>query len=634
MVQNFRLFFSRKLAFALLVSFGMITANAQQVAKTSPAGTKMLLYTPPSYSTGSATPPLLVFLHGGGEIGDDLTLLTTKTSHQFPPKLISINQWNANLPFIVVSPQLKRDPSISNPNDQEWRAAYIDEVVEYVRRSYRVDASRIYLTGISSGGAGCWAYAAAYPNNVAAANPISGKSDKSKACLLKNIPVWAFHGENDALVPNKFSIDMVNAIKACNGAFKPRLNLLFAKSHEGWSEIYNGLSGYNIYSWFLKFKKGNTTNIPPYVHAGIDNKIVLRTGYHSIAGDFFDWNGSISTIRWSQTAGTALSLGGTNSAFLRLGNLKTGVFEFQLSVTDNTGAVSTDRVRLEIVSSSSPPAVTALTLVNGRTNTDIGPMTEGMVIDKTSLATNEFNVRATVSSGVYSVRFRVNSDQATRTVNAAPYLIKKQTSAPEWVPTNGTCVICATPYTQSGGKGTPGTSLCYRVAFTQQASGTSVSSSALVVNFTTENTIAIRAIDDIIISNMATGNQWVYNGEDIPGATGPIHKPAAPGNYYVRQSSRPNFDVSNLVKFNPVPKKVVRGKVEVFPNPAREYIQVRAESLPQRSSYRILRAGVTVQQGELYYDMKIPLNQSLPKGDYILVVNGKKGTDGVKFIIN
>jgi predicted esterase len=614
--------------FILVASFHSL--SAQQVIKTSTAGTKMWIYTPPSYSSGTGKHPLLIFLHGGGEIGDDIYKLTTKTSHLLPPKLISVNQWDTSRPFIVVSPQLKRDWSIPNVNDQIWPVAYIDEVVEFVKKNYRVDTYKIYFTGISSGGAACWDYAAAYPAKVAALNPISGKSDKTKACLIKDTPVWAFHGENDALVPNKFSIDMVNAIKACNGTFKPRLNLLAAKSHEGWNELYSGQSGYNIYTWFLKFRKGATTNVTPYVNAGIDNKILIRSGYYTIAGDYFDWNGNISSVKWTQTLGPALILSNTTSAFLRLSALKAGIFEFQLSVTDNAGAISSDRVRLEVVNSLSGPAVTSLILMNGKTNADVKAITEGLVINKTTVGTTEFNVRANVSAGTYSVRFRVNSDQAVRTVSAVPYLIKKQTSAPEWVPTNGTCVICATPYAQTGARGAPGITLCYRITFTQS---TSSSAASITMVAQPDDVITIRAIDDIIISSMPTGNQWVYNGEDIPGATGPIHKPLYPGDYFVRQISRTAYDVSNLVSFARQQQKVAAAKFEIFPNPARDYIEVKSESLPIRSSYRILRGGVTVQQGELFQDMRIELAQHLPKGDYILVINGRKKTEGAKFII-
>jgi hypothetical protein len=611
--------------------FGPFIVEAQQLAKTSPAGTKMWVYTPAAYSDNASKFPVLVFLHGQNEVGDDLSKLTTLTGQQLPPQLISSGKWNSALPFVVVSPLLKKDARAVNSNNQQWRAAYIDEVVEYVKKNYRVDTNRIYFTGVNSGGEACWTYAAAYPGKVAALIPISAKADMSKACLIKNIPVWAFHGENEAAESSKSAIDMVNAIKSCNGSYRPRLTLLHAKNIEASGELYDSQGGHDIYNWFLKFSNGRASNVSPYVNAGVDHRIVVRSGYHTLAGDFFDWNGNIMTIKWTQTAGTPLSLANTNTAFLRIGNLKTGMYEFQLMVKDNQGAASTDRVKVEVTNRATSPAITSLVLLNGMTNTDIEPLTDGMVINKTAFGTSEFNVRANVTAGVHSVRFHVNTDQNSRTVSGTPYLIRKQSSAPEWKPFNGTCVICATPYPQTGGKGDPGVTLCYRVIFTEA----SLSKSAMPASKMTqpEEVITIRAIDDIIISNMATGNQWVCNGIDIPGATGPIHKPLTPGEYYVRQLSRSTFDVSGIVSYDPRPKTPAPVKVGVYPNPAREFITVQAPYLPERSSYRILRGETVVQQGELYYDRKIALAPHLAKGSYILVVNGRKGTDGVKFNI-
>lgn len=623
--------------FCILILFFLSfssTTLAQQVAKTSTNGTKMWVYTPPGYSTSTATYPLLIFLHGGSEIADDLTKLTTGTSHQYPPKLISTNQWDKTLPFIVVSPQLKRDLAIKNPNDQEWPAAYVDAVIEWVRKNYRVDAYRIYLTGVSLGAHGVWTYTSTYPTKVAGIVPISGKSDATKGCAFKSIPVWAFHGENDGLVRPQFSVDMYNAIRNCGGVFKPRLNLLYSRMHEGWNEIYNRTNGYDIYNWFLKFRRANTTNKTPYVNAGKDNKILLRTTTHHLAGDFFDWDGTISAIAWTKISGPVVTLAGANTAFLRLSSLKVGVYEFQLKVTDNRGAVSFDRVKLEIVSPVAPPAVTALTLMNGKTNADIGIMKEGQVINKTTLGTTEFNVRATVSTGVGSVRFSVNSDQHTKTVNASgPYLIKKQTTAPEWTMTNGTHVICATPYPQTGGRGVPGISLCYKVTVTQSTTSTMVTAQSISPENVENETVTIRAIDDILISNIPDQNQWVLNGEDIEGATGPVYKPTLPGEYYVRITDRPRNDVSNLVPFEIQTLEKPSG-VRVYPNPAGEFLNVQSDMVKENTSYRIIRiGGALVQEGFIGSDQRIALPSSLQGGEYILILKTEKGNESIKFLV-
>lgn len=454
----------------LLLILLLQAAYAQQVPLQTPAGTRLLLYTPPGYSSSTSTYPMLLVLHGGGEIGDDLSLLTS-TPHQIPARLIQLKQWPADRPFIVVTPQLKRDTSIPNPNDQEWPTAYVDEVVEYVRGQYRIDGTRIYVTGISLGGAGAWDYAAAKATKVAALVPISGKANTGKACAVKNIPVWAFHGEGDALVRPQFSIDMINAITACSpaGKFKPRLTLLQARIHEGWTEVYNGTNGYDIYSWMLRFRKNNTANVAPYAQAGADYKIQLRTQPFHLQGDAFDWNGNVASTTWSQTAGPTVTWSGKTTLTPGLTKLQTGTYEFQLTVKDNQGATTTDRVTLE-VGAAATPAVTAMTLMNGKTNADIGPMSEGQTIT-TSATLAEINIRATATSGTGSVRFSINTDQHTRTVNSpGPYLIKKQASTPEWAVKPGVYRVCATPYPQGGAKGTPGQTLCYQ--FTVAAAST------------------------------------------------------------------------------------------------------------------------------------------------------------------
>jgi acetyl esterase/lipase len=548
--------------------------NAQQVAKVSPGGTSFLVYTPPGYNpTGTTTYPLLVCLHGGSEIGSDITKLQTMV-HQMPSRLIHLNQWPANRPFIVLSPQLKRDTSIPNPNDQEWPAAYVDEVVQHVRATYKVDATRIYLTGISLGGHGCWTYAAAYPTKVAALVPISGKSDVTKACAVKSIPIWAFHGESDGLVKPQFSIDMINAINACQpaGLYKPKLNLLYSRIHEGWNEIYTLTNGYDVFTWLMKFKKNVNTNKTPYVNAGIDQKLLLRSTSLHVAGDYFDSDGTISTVTWTKTLGPAVTMANTNTKFLKLTGLQAGIYEFQLAVKDNAGATSTDRVKVEIVSTSTNPAVTGLVLMNGKTNVDIGNISEGQVINKSTLGITEINIRAIAGTGTASVRFRVNADQNTRTLNQpGPYLIRKQSTTPEWDIKNGDYVICATPYTQSAGKGVAGISQCFKITVTGGAAP---------------------------LAREATADE-------------PLEQ--------VLSDLSPSSD-----------------KLHVYPNPASDYLQVKGGEPETLTRYTIVNPqGVEVQRGDVTSGNDIRIQRPLPKGVYILKLSGdKQAPQSIRFVID
>src|SRR5688500_12027466 len=294
----------------LLVIFASLLGSAslaQQVAYESPAGTKFLLYTPPAYTASTSTFPLLLSLHSKGEVGDDLTELTSRNPEQMPSRLIYLNKWPQDLPFIVLTPQLKPDPS--DPNGQ-WPVKYIDEVVNYVLANYRVDRYRIYVTGISRGGTGAWTYAAAYPQKVAALLPIAGRTDLTQACRLKNIPIWTFNGDGDLVVVPLYSIEIAKEINDCQpaGIYNPRVNILNARDHNGWNELYNGSSGYKIYEWLLMFRKNDTSNKKPYVNAGSDLRIHLRSVPLHIIGDFFDSDGSITNVAWTQTGGVPLTL--------------------------------------------------------------------------------------------------------------------------------------------------------------------------------------------------------------------------------------------------------------------------------------------------------------------------------------
>lgn len=452
------------------ILFLSIVVQGQQVAYESPAGTKFLLYTPPGYFSSTSTFPLLMSLHGKGEMGDDLTILTSKNSQQMPSRLIYLNRWPQDLPFIVLTPQLRPEDGDPDPIwGPQWPPALLDEVVRYVTANFRVDLQRIYVTGLSRGGIGTWNYAAAYPEKVAAIMPISGRSVLTKACAVKNIPAWVFHGDNDHLITPEYSINMVNAINACQpaGLYKPNLNILHVRNHNGWNEIYNGSSGYKVYEWLLNFRKGDTSNKMPYVNAGPDLRIALRNTPLYIIGDFFDSDGTITNVSWRQTGGAPLTLTNTASELLQLSGLTTGLFELELTVTDDKGGRRSDKVALEITNNAVTPSIARLVLYNGKTDAEIGDLSEGQVINKTTLNLAEINIRAIPGTGTASIKFSVNTDRNTRTRNGEPYFIKSPTTTPEWEIGTGTYLICATPYAKPSAAGNPGVSQCYYITFTE-----------------------------------------------------------------------------------------------------------------------------------------------------------------------
>ncbi|MEW4562984.1 PHB depolymerase family esterase [Bremerella sp. JC770] len=199
-----------------------------------------LCYQPTEPPAGTKL-PLLVFLHGAGERGTDLALV----KKHGPPKLIDHGE---DLPFVVVSPQC--------PLDQWWAMRENIEGLVQLTRSiqaeYPIDVGRTYLTGMSMGGYGAWATAAAYPDLFAAIVPICGGADLATAADLKGTPAWAFHGQEDEIVPVIRSEEIVNEVSKIGG--DARLTIYDNVQHDSWSVTY---ANREIYDWLLSHEIHN-----------------------------------------------------------------------------------------------------------------------------------------------------------------------------------------------------------------------------------------------------------------------------------------------------------------------------------------------------------------------------------------
>jgi predicted peptidase len=194
-----------------------------------------LLFLPKGYGEDSQQKwPLILFLHGAGERGDDLKLVKV---HGIP----KIVEQKEDFPFIAISPQC---PGFSWWTvELETLNALLDEVIS----NYAVDTDRVYLTGLSMGGFATWQLATAYPKRFAAIAPVCGGGDPKKAKALKDVPVWAFHGAKDEVVPLARSEEMVKALKDCGG--DARLTVYPEAGHDSWTETYDNPK---LYEWFLK----------------------------------------------------------------------------------------------------------------------------------------------------------------------------------------------------------------------------------------------------------------------------------------------------------------------------------------------------------------------------------------------
>lgn len=181
--------------------------------------------------------PLLVFLHGGGEGGDDVE----KVKKNGPPKLI---EEGTEFPFYVLSPQNQYEKGFW---DDRILMLLVDEIVQ----KYKIDKSRIYLAGLSRGGYGAWRLAMNNSDKFAAMVVVCAASSPTVyARWIKDIPVWIFHGEKDNVVPVSESIQMADALKEAGADVQ--VTLYPEADHDSWTETFNNKE---VYNWMLKQSK-------------------------------------------------------------------------------------------------------------------------------------------------------------------------------------------------------------------------------------------------------------------------------------------------------------------------------------------------------------------------------------------
>ncbi|HEX3073838.1 MAG TPA: alpha/beta fold hydrolase [Ignavibacteriales bacterium] len=196
-----------------------------------------MLILPAKYSTSSAKWPLLLFLHGGSGRGENLDLV----KNYGPPVYAEQQQ---DFPFVVLAPQCPAGKNWTNTNTL---ASLLDTIIA----RYKIDADRVYLTGMSMGGYGAWNLAAAHPEYFAAVAPIAAyetEPDKWAKYLIQ-IPIWVIHGDKDDLAPLEVDVKMVDALHALGAS--PRFTILEGRDHYITDIYLNN----DVYDWLLTFAK-------------------------------------------------------------------------------------------------------------------------------------------------------------------------------------------------------------------------------------------------------------------------------------------------------------------------------------------------------------------------------------------
>ena len=205
-------------------------------------GQGYLLYLPEGYEDHpEKTWPLIFFLHGYGDRGDNIFLLAKASPFMFIRE-------KGPLPFIIVAPLLTAFEGYSS-----FPEAYMDGVLAEIQADYQVDPKRIYLTGLSMGGEATYRFALHAPDTFAAIAPLSAYLNHSEASAMKRIkdvPIWAIHGAEDTVVPLARAQQPVEALKEAGNDI--RFTVLQGHDHDVWTDTY---SDPTFYDWLLRYQR-------------------------------------------------------------------------------------------------------------------------------------------------------------------------------------------------------------------------------------------------------------------------------------------------------------------------------------------------------------------------------------------
>lgn len=215
---------------------------------------------PSNYAQTTQSYPLLVYMHGAGQMGNgnsDLPLLLKDgvgqviNDKKFPGSFM-VNERPYS--FIVLMPQVKSFPG----------AKEVQDCIELAKKTWRIDASRIYLSGLSAGSMASCDYAADHASKIAALAPMAGVpgdyayTTKCQKIAAARLPVWVFHSQDDPQVNVLLAKGFVDKLASLHPAIPPRLTIWPNGGHDAWTRAVDPSyreNGMNIYEWMLQYHR-------------------------------------------------------------------------------------------------------------------------------------------------------------------------------------------------------------------------------------------------------------------------------------------------------------------------------------------------------------------------------------------
>lgn len=294
---------------ALVLAPGAATAASAddfQYANTKPDGSGLpyRYFVPPGYDADQAY-PLILFLHGSGERGNDNEKQLNNQANGAMRLLDDANL--ARQPVFMIAPQC--------PGGGSWSGATLHAAItaiEQVAEQYHVDPGRIYVTGLSLGGIGTWSAVLAYPDLFAAAVPMSGNGNTSQAASVSRIPFWFFHAANDPTVNVSGSDNLVTALR------KVGAHVVYTRydggGHAIWPKAY---ATPLLFDWLVAQRLGQRDeSVPPGVHVEQPtqgSRLFTPDAAIVLSGSATNDGEAITQMRWSMVGGAEGDADGTTA---------------------------------------------------------------------------------------------------------------------------------------------------------------------------------------------------------------------------------------------------------------------------------------------------------------------------------
>jgi len=249
--------------FVALAFHGMASAQASKFLTLSQKGKSGLtmgyrLFVPANIDKTKKY-PLVLALHGSGERGNNNT--SQLTANQLATAF-SADSIQNRVPHFVLAPQCPAESTWVNYGKRVDAVPFsgtlkiVLEIVDSLGREFTLDPERLYVIGLSMGGYASWDLTVRFPDKFAAAAPICGWGDTTKAALIKDLPIWAFHGDKDPTVNVAGSRDMIAALKRAGGS--PKYTEYAGVYHDSW---VNAMREPGLFPWMFAQKRAGSTGI-------------------------------------------------------------------------------------------------------------------------------------------------------------------------------------------------------------------------------------------------------------------------------------------------------------------------------------------------------------------------------------